>query len=179
MNKTPDNTQFLQVSKEDSPIITHLINTCADDPARPTLNYISFEDEFIAAADGFRLSVVDAIPSFDGLHGLHKVTKPATKDKISKVTADDDNLHFPDIKSICPTSKPEWSVYADPDYLADLLLGFASAGCECIKISQPNKLGPIVIQGQSKDGHGMYSLLMPMETRDDFKYYSPVETKTK
>ena len=119
-----DNIVIKQDSKEDSKALKWVSLACSKDRARAVLNGFLVNEDKTAAADGFRLHIINTTDAMkDSLSCRDKIIKPANGPVSATPKMQEFEVvegTFPDYTQIVPTKPPVFKIALDKKLLADL-----------------------------------------------------------
>ena len=135
------------------------------DQNRPNITGLNFNHE-IAAADGYRIHVIDSIETID-LEGNHEIGNVAKVRKDQHVIFPEPITdEFPDYEGRFPAGDPQVKIALNPRFLAEVCQGLDKGSMLVISIWDENK--PIVFEGELEE-QPVTALIMPMHMHKENK----------
>ena len=156
-----DNIVMKQDSKDDSKALKWVSLACSKDKARAVLNGFLVNEDKTAAADGFRLHIINTTEAMkDSLSCrdkvLHPVSPIAATPKIEEFEIVDGR--FPQYQEIVPSDDPIFTFSVNKKYLASLS---TMPGDEMITFEFTDPMHPVKITSSD----GAVAVIMPMKSR--------------
>ena len=154
-----ENIVIKQSSKEDSKALKWMSLACSKDKARYILNGFLVNQDKTAAADGYRLHIINTTEAMkDSLSCRDKVIKPLSTigatPKIEEFEIIDGR--FPTYQEIIPSDDPVFTIGINKKYLAALA---TMPGDEMITLEFTDPMHPVKITSSD----GAVAVIMPMK----------------
>ena len=155
-----ENIVIKQSSKEDSKALKWISLACSKDKARYILNGFLVNQDKTAAADGFRLHIINTTEAMkDSLSCRDKIIKPANGPVSATPRMEEFEVvdgTFPTYQEIIPSDEPVFSFSVNKKYLAALA---TMPGDEMITFNFTDPMHPVKITSSD----GAVAVIMPMK----------------